>query len=73
MAASDDIGDFLRKQRKRRRWSQETVASRNGWHQTKLSKIETGVNLPSADDMEALSKMYGVSLVRLVRLRARAA
>lgn len=73
MVEDEDIGSFLKRQRERRRWSQQYVASLNSWDQAKVSKIETGRYRPSIDDMEAFAEMYGVSLVRLVKLRARAA
>lgn len=73
MAAPDDIGDFLKKERLRRKWSQRRVATENRWDQAKVSRIETGKYPPSIDDMEAFARMYDVSLVKLVRMRARAA
>lgn len=73
MATTEDIGAFLKRQRTRRKWSQQHVANVNRWDQAKVSKIECGRYRPSIDDMEAFAEMYGVSLVRLVKLRARAA
>jgi transcriptional regulator with XRE-family HTH domain len=71
--SDDDIGGYLKKQRRRRKLTQQQVAEANSWDQTKVSKLETGTMLPSIDDMEALARLFEVPLVRLVKLRARAA
>ncbi len=69
----DDIGDYLERKRRKRGWSQVELAEKAGkdWDQAKVSKLETCVRLPSADDMEVLARLLEVPLVKLMRLRAK--
>jgi len=69
----DDIGDYLERSRRRRGLTQSQLSEMAGsdWDQAKVSKLECGVRLPSADDMETLSRLLDVPLVTLVRLRSR--
>jgi len=73
MDMADDIGDYLERSRRKKRWSQAQLAeiAGSGWDQAKVCKLEKCVRLPSADDMELLAQLLDVPLVKLVRLRAK--
>lgn len=68
---TNEMGDYIEGERRRRGWSQQDMSRETGWHQTKVSKLENGWCRPTLDDLELLADMFGASLPRLVLMRKR--
>jgi transcriptional regulator with XRE-family HTH domain len=58
----DDIGKFLTELRKEQGLTQEQLGEKIGVTNKTISRWETGVYLPPADALLALSKVYSVSI-----------
>jgi len=58
---------LLRKHRRERGFSQETLAERAGLHRNFISLIERGVNQPSVDSLFQLASALEISPIDLVR------
>ncbi|MGW4215246.1 Scr1 family TA system antitoxin-like transcriptional regulator [Lentzea sp. NPDC004789] len=56
----DDLGALLRTHRKRARLTGSEAARRAGFTQSKLSKVENGILLPSPDDVRRLAAGLGM-------------
>jgi transcriptional regulator with XRE-family HTH domain len=63
------LSRVLRQLRKASKLTGEVVASRASMSQSKLSKIETGLLLPSPDDVERLADVVGASLDAKAQLK----
>jgi transcriptional regulator with XRE-family HTH domain len=57
--AREALGIRLRELRRDARLTGGQLAERNGWHPSKISKIETGKQTPSEPDLEAWAKACG--------------
>lgn len=68
-----EINEYLLKLRKKRKWLQRDVVKACGWPQSKVSKLENGEQQPTFDDLGVVARVYGVPLMSLVKMRARAA
>ena len=66
------IGDKIRAQRKKKRWSQEQLGELVGFSQSKISKIERGErgDWDSLSDLKLLAAALGVPIKELVREEA---
>lgn len=71
MAEAKAINRYLRDLREQREWTQWDVARKCKWDQAKTSKLETGVRMPSIDDLVVIAKAFRVELDALVKLRVR--
>ena len=49
------FAERLREARKIKSWTQGQLADRMGWHQSKVSRLETEVGPASLDDVNALA------------------
>lgn len=56
------LGDYLRRIRERREWTQPTAASQVGIEQSYLSKLETGKSYPSEEIFEKLAIAYAIDI-----------
>ncbi len=56
----DDLGALIRQHRKKTQLTGHEAAGRAGFTQSKLSKIENGILLPSADDVRRLTTVLGM-------------
>ncbi len=65
-----EINRLLRTLRGKRKWSQERAATECTWPQPKVCRLETGRQQPTIEDLVKVAEVYGVSLTRLVLLRA---
>lgn len=58
----DSVADAVRKQRERRRWTQQELADRSGLPQSHISRIERGVLSPSHKTVNRLAEALKVSI-----------
>lgn len=65
-----EINLFLRKLRQKRKWSQKDAVEACNWPQSKVSKLETGGQQPTIEDLGVIAKVYRVPLLKLVKMRA---
>jgi len=61
------FGDYLRRQREDRGWTQPDAANKVGIEQSYLSKLETGKSYPSDDVFGRLIQAYAIDVKALVR------
>ena len=59
-----DLGSEIRAERRRRGWTGPELASRVGFSQPKISRLETGRQIPSPNDLERLAGALGVGPTR---------
>jgi transcriptional regulator with XRE-family HTH domain len=63
--------DRVRNARQRRGWSQRGLASKCGWPQSKVSRIETGDHEKlTVGDLETIVSQFGLSMLDWYRGRA---
>ena len=60
------IGNRVRRARKERGWSLETLARRAGMHRPNLHRLETGKHLPSLETLERVAEALGLRVADLV-------
>lgn len=65
-----ELGEYLKKVRLARGWTQTYAAREAGVEQSQLSRIEraTGTSFPDPDVIERLATLYGVSPNHLMRI-----
>src|SRR5262245_56967697 len=61
------FGDFLRKERENRGWSQADLARFSGLHRQIINKTENGVSEPVLKTYIALSNALNMSLITILR------
>lgn len=62
------FGDWLRKQREERGWSQSDLARLSGLHRQIINKTENGVSDPALKTYIALANALGYSLITILRI-----
>ena len=60
------LPDNIKRLRKKKGWSQTTLAEKIGTHLSHINRIETGKYNPSLDVLMKLSEVFGASLDTLV-------
>lgn len=63
--------EFLRHIREKRGLSQDALAEKCGWPQSRVSRIENGKQKLSADDLDTVAAAFGISVAEFQRLRLR--
>lgn len=62
-----NFGDWLRKQREDRSWSQSDLARFSGLHRQIINKTENGVSDPALKTYIALANAFNISLITILR------
>lgn len=70
---TSEAGAFVRRARLKRKWAQQELATRLGWSQFKVSRVETGVTAVGVGDIDKLARVLNVRATKLLRLCKRAA
>lgn len=60
--------DVIKELREERNWSQEQMAERLGMSKNGYAKIERGESLPSLERLDDIAKVFGVSVLELIRI-----
>lgn len=60
--------DVIKELREERNWSQEQMAERLGMSKNGYAKIERGESLPSLERLDDIAKVFGVSVLELLRI-----
>lgn len=60
--------DTIKELREERHWSQEQMAERLGMSKNGYAKIERGESLPSLERLDEIAKVFGVSVLELIRI-----
>lgn len=66
-----DLAEKIKKLRFERKWSQDKLAEKLGIGRQYVSKYETGKILPSADSLQKLAEVFGVSIDYLLSNEAK--
>jgi len=61
------LGEAIRAQRKRKRWSQERLAERADLSTVFISRVERGKESPSLDSLVKIARALGIRARDLVR------
>lgn len=61
----DHVAANVRAERARRRWSQEELGERLGWHRSTVGDLEGGRRRVTADDLIPLCRAFGIPLREL--------
>lgn len=62
----EKVGNFIRKLREEKKWSQEVLAEKMYCERTKVNKIENGKRYIKLDDLILLSDIFKISLEELI-------
>lgn len=58
---SSSLGERIKKLRRDREWSRQELGNRTGIHWQTITRYEYGSTLPSADALQKLAEVFGVS------------
>ena len=63
---ADIVARNIRVERSRRRWKQEQLADMLGWGTATVLALEAGTKRVNMEDLPALCRVFGISLVKLI-------
>ena len=62
----DNVGDAIRRYRRKRKLTQEALASVSGVTATTIARLETGRNVPRVSTLTAIAAALGVTVHELL-------
>lgn len=60
------LGERVRDERKKRHWSQDTLAKKSGVSQGMISLIERGVNAPTTETLVPIANALGIPIASIM-------
>lgn len=62
------FGNRIRQLRLEKKWSQEKLAEKTGFHRTYIGMIERGERNPSLKNINVFAKAFGISISELLKI-----